>query len=68
LVVNLAVQIFIGIPLEMVHGWWRVLLIYVTGVVAGSLGTSMTDPMSKLAEPAEESTLSSPPTLPPSSW
>jgi rhomboid-related protein 1/2/3 len=49
LVVNLAVQIFIGIPLEMVHGWWRVLLIYVTGVVAGSLGTSMTDPMSKLA-------------------
>jgi rhomboid-related protein 1/2/3 len=48
-VVNLAVQIFIGIPLEMVHGWWRVLLIYVTGVVAGSLGTSMTDPMSKLA-------------------
>ena len=43
------VQIFIGIPLEMVHGWWRVLVIYFAGVVAGSLGTSITDPTSKLA-------------------
>ncbi|RZC38501.1 rhomboid-related protein 2, partial [Asbolus verrucosus] len=49
LTVNLTVQIFIGIPLEMVHGWWRVLLIYFTGVVAGSLCTSITDPTSKLA-------------------
>ncbi|KAJ3651114.1 hypothetical protein Zmor_017172 [Zophobas morio] len=49
LVVNLIVQIFIGIPLEMVHGWWRVLVIYFAGVVAGSLGTSITDPTSKLA-------------------
>lgn len=49
LVVNLVVQIFLGVPLEMVHGWWRVLLIYFTGVVAGSLGTSITDPRAKLA-------------------
>ncbi|EFA05728.1 rhomboid-related protein 2 isoform X2 [Tribolium castaneum] len=49
LVVNLVVQVFLGIPLEMVHDWWRVLLVYVTGVVAGSLGTSITDPRAKLA-------------------
>lgn len=44
LVVNLLVQIMLGIPLEMVHGWWRVLLVYLAGVVAGSLGTSVSDP------------------------
>ncbi|XP_033216048.1 rhomboid-related protein 3 [Belonocnema kinseyi] len=44
LVVNLLVQIMLGIPLEMVHKWWRVLLIYMAGVVAGSLGTSVSDP------------------------
>lgn len=49
LVVNLAVQILLGIPLEMVHRGWRVLIIYCAGVVAGSLGTSITDPSVKLA-------------------
>lgn len=44
LVVNLLVQIMLGIPLEMVHKWWRVLMIYLAGVVAGSLGTSVSDP------------------------
>ncbi|KDR22447.1 rhomboid-related protein 2-like isoform X1 [Zootermopsis nevadensis] len=44
LVVNLVVQILLGIPLEMVHGWWRVLLVYLAGVMAGSLGTSVSDP------------------------
>ncbi|XP_031828897.1 rhomboid-4 isoform X2 [Nomia melanderi] len=44
LVVNLLVQIMLGIPLEMVHKWWRVLTIYIAGVVAGSLGTSVSDP------------------------
>lgn len=44
LVVNLVVQIMLGIPLEMVHGWWRVLLVYLAGVMAGSLGTSVSDP------------------------
>ena len=34
----------LGIPLEMVHGWWRVLIVYLAGVVAGSLGTSISDP------------------------
>jgi len=33
----------------MVHGWWRVLLVYLAGVVAGSLGTSVSDPTVFLA-------------------
>ena len=41
---NLIVQILLGIPLEMVHKWWRVLIIYFAGVIAGSLGTSIADP------------------------
>ncbi|XP_050444710.1 protein rhomboid isoform X4 [Cataglyphis hispanica] len=49
LVVNLLVQIMLGIPLEMVHKWWRVLIIYIAGVVAGSLGTSVSDPTVYLA-------------------
>lgn len=28
----------------MVHRWWRVLIIYLVGVLAGSLATSITDP------------------------
>lgn len=49
LVVNLLVQIMLGIPLEMVHKWWRVLTIYLAGVIAGSLGTSVSDPKVYLA-------------------
>ncbi|KAL6257164.1 hypothetical protein P5V15_012095 [Pogonomyrmex californicus] len=49
LVVNLLVQIMLGIPLEMVHKWWRVLIIYLAGVLAGSLGTSVSDPTVYLA-------------------
>ncbi|KAJ9596582.1 hypothetical protein L9F63_012415 [Diploptera punctata] len=48
-VVNLIVQLMLGVPLEMVHKWWRVLLIYFAGVIAGSLGTSITDPYVFLA-------------------
>ncbi|KAL0267010.1 UNVERIFIED_CONTAM: hypothetical protein PYX00_009399 [Menopon gallinae] len=49
LIVNLFVQIVLGIPLEMVHSWWRVLIVYISGVVAGSLGTSISDPRVLLA-------------------
>ena len=31
LTANLAVRLIIGIPFEMVHGWWRVMLIYCVG-------------------------------------
>lgn len=49
LIINLAVQLMLGVPLEMVHRWWRVLLIYFAGVIAGSLGTTVFDPEVKLA-------------------
>jgi rhomboid-related protein 1/2/3 len=49
LFVNLLIQIILGIPLEMVHKWWRVLLIYFAGVLAGSLATSIVDPTVRLA-------------------
>lgn len=49
MVVNVVVQILLGVPLEMVHGWWRVLTVYISGVVAGSLSTSITDPKVYLA-------------------
>jgi len=49
LLVNLFVQLLLGVPLEMVHRWWRVLIIYFAGVLAGSLGTSITDPFTRLA-------------------
>lgn len=40
---NLIVQVLIGIPLEMVHGSSRIACIYLAGVLAGSLGTSIFD-------------------------
>ncbi|XP_068623578.1 rhomboid-related protein 2 isoform X1 [Battus philenor] len=49
LLVNLLVQLFLGVPLEMVHKWWRVVLVYLAGVAAGSLATSLTDPKVYLA-------------------
>ncbi|CAG9814958.1 unnamed protein product [Phaedon cochleariae] len=44
LAMNLFVQLALGVPLEMVHHWWRVLIVYFAGVIAGSLGTSVADP------------------------
>lgn len=49
LIVNILVQIMLGIPLEMIHGWWRVLIVYLCGVAFGSLATSLFDPCVKLA-------------------
>ncbi|XP_033743038.1 rhomboid-related protein 3-like [Pecten maximus] len=40
---NMLVQIIVGIPLEMVHGSFRIALVYLAGVLAGSLGTSVFD-------------------------
>lgn len=42
------VALFVGIPLEMVHRWWRLLILYLAGVIAGSLAASMFDPHSYL--------------------
>uniref|UniRef100_T1JDI7 rhomboid protease n=1 Tax=Strigamia maritima TaxID=126957 RepID=T1JDI7_STRMM len=46
---NMIIQLILGIPLEMVHKFWRVWLVYVAGVLAGSLGTSISDPRVYLA-------------------
>lgn len=46
---NVLIQLALGIPLEMVHKWWRVGLVYLGGVIAGSLGASISDPYSYLA-------------------
>ena len=40
---NTIVQVLLGLPLEMVHGSTRVACIYLAGVAAGSLGTSVFD-------------------------
>ncbi|XP_023218612.1 rhomboid-related protein 2-like [Centruroides sculpturatus] len=46
---NILVQLLLGLPLELVHKWWRVGLVYLLGVIAGSLGSSITDPNTFLA-------------------
>uniref|UniRef100_A0A6A7FS57 rhomboid protease n=1 Tax=Hirondellea gigas TaxID=1518452 RepID=A0A6A7FS57_9CRUS len=38
---NLLVQLLLGLPLEMIHGSSRIGAIYMAGVLAGSLGTSV---------------------------
>ncbi|XP_014681445.1 PREDICTED: protein rhomboid-like [Priapulus caudatus] len=43
LLFNLMVQLLVGLPLEMVHGSFRISIIYLAGVLAGSLGTSVFD-------------------------
>ncbi|VDO97231.1 unnamed protein product [Soboliphyme baturini] len=43
LLFNLTVQLVVGLPLEMVHGSARIAIIYMAGVLAGSLGTSVFD-------------------------
>ncbi|GAB6033655.1 hypothetical protein CHUAL_013717 [Chamberlinius hualienensis] len=43
LLFNLLVQVLVGLPLEMVHGSLRIGTVYVAGVLAGSLGTSVFD-------------------------
>lgn len=49
IVMNLMVQIFLGVALELVHCWWRVALVYIAGVLAGSMGTSIFSPRVFLA-------------------
>lgn len=44
IVMNLIVQIFLGVALELVHQWWRISLVYLAGVLAGSMGTSIASP------------------------
>lgn len=43
LLVNIIMMLFLGIPLEIVHKWHRILIIWFCGVIAGSLCHSMID-------------------------
>lgn len=43
LMFNMLVQVAVGIPLEMIHGYLRTGIVYMSGVLAGSLGTSIFD-------------------------
>lgn len=49
ILMNLIVQLFLGVALELVHHWWRVALVYIAGVAAGSMGTSIVNPRIYLA-------------------
>lgn len=49
LVFNVAVQLVLGLPLELVHKYWRVALVYLMGVLAGSLASAVFDPRVFLA-------------------
>lgn len=40
---NLIFQLIIGLPLELIHKFWRVGIVYLLGVIAGSLGSSIVD-------------------------
>ncbi|KAK7507413.1 hypothetical protein BaRGS_00001348, partial [Batillaria attramentaria] len=40
---RLRAPVVVGIPLEMVHGSFRIFIVYMAGVLAGSLGTSVFD-------------------------
>lgn len=40
---NVLFQLLLGLPLEIVHKWWRVLIVFFAGVIGGSLAHSVTD-------------------------
>lgn len=46
---NLLIQIAVGIPLEVVHKFNPIFIIYTGGVIGGALGNSIVDPHSYLA-------------------
>ena len=46
---NIIVQLLLGLPLEIVHGPWRIGLVYLAGVLTGALATTLTDPNEFLA-------------------
>ncbi|KAM6967583.1 rhomboid-related protein 2 [Aplochiton taeniatus] len=45
---NLIIQLLLGIPLELVHKGFEVGMVYMSGVLAGSLASSIFDPYSAL--------------------
>ena len=49
ILVNIVLQVLVGLVLEMSNSWWRVGLVYTLGVTAGSLSSSVISPSSFLA-------------------
>ena len=49
ILVNIVLQLLVGLALEMSNSWWRVGLVYVLGVTAGSLSFSVISPGAFLA-------------------
>lgn len=49
LIFNLIFQLLLGIPLELVHKWWRLSIVYFLGVIAGSLCHTVFDQTTFLA-------------------
>lgn len=45
---NLVMQLLLGVPLELVHKGFEVGMVYMSGVLAGSLASSIFDPLSAL--------------------
>ena len=40
---NILIQLLLGIPLELVHKGWRIMLVYILGALIGGLAHSVTD-------------------------
>ena len=49
ILLNIFIQLVVGLPLEMSHGSCRILLLYTVGVISGSLASSCTEPQVHLA-------------------
>jgi len=45
---NMIIQCIMGLPLEMIHGPFRVMAVYILGAIAGSLSSSVFDPVTNL--------------------
>ena len=49
ILVNSVLLLLVGLSLELSHGWWRVAVVYMAGVAAGSLSSSIFKPNTFLA-------------------
>jgi rhomboid-related protein 1/2/3 len=45
---NCLIQCLLGIPMEMMNGSWNMCLLYMVGIVSGSLGSSVFDPQANV--------------------
>lgn len=46
---NLVIQLAVGVPLEIVHGFNPISIVYFGGIIGGAVGNSIADPYSYLA-------------------